>query len=108
MLFEELDIIKERHGVHGIRKIEDLELFLTGLKAAGRIYTFSLRSDPDFLAFIDFQNWLKDKHFKVAYGKTWIELIREQAKDDVHSLQLFFQLLDRFREVRAQNQQRIK
>jgi len=97
MLFEEFDIIKGRPGVHGIRKIEDLELFMTGLKAAGRIYTFSLRSDPDFLAYIDFQNWLKDSYFKVSYGKSWIQLIREKARDDRHTLQIFFELLDRYR-----------
>ncbi|MDM8520321.1 hypothetical protein QUF64_09765 [Anaerolineales bacterium HSG6] len=57
---------------------------------------YKVPSDKDDLEFAGFQDWVAVR-YNVHSNQSWAQIIRSFAKDEPESLDLFFELLDKYK-----------
>lgn len=101
-MYQVLDYIKERpHMLLGNRSVMHLYSFLLGFEIARSHYR--IPESEDEKDFANFQDWVANR-FGITSGQTWAQIILFFSADEAESLDLFFQLLDEYRNRASQGQ----
>ena len=95
MLYQLFDSIKQRPAFFlNQQSVVGLHSFLLGFQTAKKMY--QLPEDDDERDFAGFQEWVA-KRYNVQTGQGWPRIIDFFARDDRDSLDLFFKLLEAYK-----------
>lgn len=96
-LFEFLDRVKEKPGMYlGTASVTHLRLFLVGYRFARAELNIS-SSDEEVDFYRNFQPWLQ-KRLRVYTMNSWDKMLLLQSANEPEAFQLFFALLNEFRQ----------
>lgn len=105
MLYQLLDSIKSNPALFlNQPSVSGLHTFLLGFQTAKNVY--QLPQEEDEQGFAGFQAWVA-KQYDIQTNQSWSRIISFFAKDDKDSLNLFFKLLDEYRNEASPEQMSI-
>jgi hypothetical protein len=104
MLYHLLDSIKHNPALFlNQQSVTDLHTFLLGWQTAKNVYKLPQEQDQDDFDY--FQEWIAQR-YKIETNQPWPKVITFFSMDDKGSLELFFKLLNEYRQRPSQQRMR--
>jgi hypothetical protein len=96
MFYQLLDSIKQKPALFlNQQSASGLHAFLLGFQAAKNLY--QLPPDDDERDFAGFQEWIA-RRYEISTNQSWPRIISFFARDERDSLELFFKLLEVYKD----------
>ena len=99
-----LMFIKQRPSLSGIGNLLELRAFIYGIRAGHSIYLVENERDSFLFDFLwNFSQWVTSEYFKSLSTEGWVSLMNKHTSSDKEAFELFFELLEQFKNRKNDN-----